>query len=388
MTPDGAVGYIAAMLTGYASTLLLTLSILGSAPGSSGLTELQEVKNWVHEQWAHESPVFGHNYVFVEWVDRYHEVPDAQTLSALRQSVRGRPQHPQYAQLSQYERRLREGPDSEHIQFWLGEPGSFRRSATNSSGYSDIVVTPRRSWSVSPHQLTTFNPSHGFPEGYNYAPWDGVGRRILGGFLHGAFSIRIPAGEVSITDFSLVGNTWRCAISSQDPSIKLVAEGKWDTRSKSGYAESVRIAEFDQSPDEVGRRWEFEGWGRFSHEDHRMFAVQREYGSNGRLVQETELRSVQPISRDEFHRVTSQPSLDRREDPIRGQLSFLAVHRFGNNGEPPVVDMLDPQSGEITTVSERNFTKNKNRRILQTTGLVFAVGLILVVLGINQKYRS
>lgn len=376
------------MLTGYATILSVSMSATAGMQSQSALTESQIIQNWILEQWVHGSPASGHQYIFAEWVDRYHEVPDAQTLEKLRQSVRGRPQHPQYAELARYEGRLREGPDIEEIKYWLGEPGAFRRSATNSSGYSDIVVTPKRSWSVSPHQLTAFNPANGFPEGYNYGPWEGVGRRVLGGFLHGSFSIQIPFGNVSITDFSLVNDTWRCAISSQDPTIKLVAEGKWDTRSKSGYAESVRIAEFAESPDEVGRRWEFEGWGRFSHEDHRMFAVQREYGSNGRLIQETELRSVQTISKEEFRRVTEQPSLDRREDPIRGQLSFLAVHRFGDNGEPAVVDMLDPQSGEITTVSERNFTKNKNRRILQTTGLAFAVGLILVVLGINQKFRS
>lgn len=376
------------MLTGYATILSVSMSVSGGMQSQSELTDSQEIQNWILEQWVHGSPASGHQYIFAEWVDRYHEVPDADTLEKLRQSVRGRPQHPQYAELAQYERRLREGPDIEEIKYWLGEPGAFRRSATNSSGYSDIVVTPKRSWSVSPHQLTAFNPANGFPEGYNYGPWEGVGRRVVGGFLHGAFSIKIPIGNVSITDFDLVNDTWRCAIFSQDPLIKLVAEGMWDTRTKSGYAESVRITEFDQSPDEVGRRWEFAGWGEFTHGEDVLFAVQREYASNGRLVQETELRSVQTISREEFRRVIEQPSLNRREDPIRGQLSFLAVHRFGESGEPPVVDMLDPQTGEITTVSERNFTKNKNRRILQATGLIFAVGIILVVLGINQKIRS
>lgn len=190
-------------------------------PPDSALT------TWVQQQRLAAEIGVQHEYVHASWRAEHVYVPPIAQLRAMQQAVANRPDHPDRDDLVRFERRLRQGPDTEHFDVWLGSRGSFRRNFVGANGqYEDISVQSRRSWAYSQtgHHLNLIDNKDSPPPGYNYRPWEYQLRGTLGGFAYGAFSIRFPGVNLELVELTTRDTRWRAILASREPRISLAIE--------------------------------------------------------------------------------------------------------------------------------------------------------------------
>jgi hypothetical protein len=344
--------------------------------------------DWFHEQLAGLSAASEIAFVHARWTEADVELPTHERLRELRRVAAGRPDHPEFDELQNYERRLANGPDTRGFSVWLGEPGEFRRNLNEGEGYADIVVHSNSAWSLAPAHLTVIDDlSEGFPQGYRYGPWDQRLRGTLSGFLFGAMSIRFPGAELSLMEFeSEPGTQWTARLGADEPGIALEIRGVWFPEEEIGRARSAEVVRCDPAPHEIGRRWKFSDWRPNPIGDGDACFVQEEFAPDGRPVRRIHLEHLDPIDREAFAEVVSRPSAGG--DTVRGAVTIPAIHRFPNGTADSSVSVLDAHGRVRDVIRESEFAVNRNRRLLRRAGVLAVTGAVVLVAVLRLRWPS
>lgn len=343
-----------------------------------------DLAKWVQQQRVAAEAGIHHEYLRVSWQDERVYIPSPNQLRAMRQSVANRPDHPERDELERFERRLKQGPDVEEYDVWLGPKGSFRRNFTGADGkYEDLVVSDRQSWSYaeSGRHLNLIASKGAAPPGYNYGPWDHRLRGTLAGFVYGAFSIQIPGVSLELSELVQTGLRWRAVFASEEPLLSLALEGTWDDSERWGTADMATVIVCEPAPGEVGRRWVFEDWTSDSIFSPQMCRKQTSYAPDGRPDLVQTFGSIERISRRDFDKVAMPPDPASQSDRVRGAVVVSTAHRISGDSEPSVVVVYDATGQQLAEISERDFDANRRRRLLQTGAAVGIPGVIIVVIG-------
>ncbi len=380
-------------------SLLCVLAItLGATGAHAQSRDKQHVEQWVRDAWNNADGGVRIEYARFIWRAEHDDVPSSEELQRLRRRVRGHPEHPDRALLETYERRIADGPDIERWDVWFGKAGMFRRNLEEPDGsINDIAVSSRRAWSYSDvaRQLNIIEDTRsGYPKGYNYGPWEHRLRSTVSGFLHGAFSIRVPGVEMDMQDFSYNEGIWSCVFSSSEPDIalRLEGEGEWKDGQWIGRATSATVEASGPSPDEIGRRWVFTDWAvQDAIGSDPICTTQIEYRPDGRPVTTLHLESVTRLLPSEFEEALAPPDPETKTDAVRGRIPLDAVQRFPDAERAPVVTKYTDSGSEEKTNPASDQPASRFGRFLHRGAFVAVTGGVLLVLGFvlfRRKHAS
>ncbi|MFG0285729.1 MAG: hypothetical protein ACF8R7_15025, partial [Phycisphaerales bacterium JB039] len=133
---------------------------LGQTAGAQAV--LAEVEAWINSEIeeARRGPSF--RDCSVAWTLELHNAPAPKEMDRLRESVRGRPEHPDGARLAAYERRLAGTPETVMRQLWRASEDKWRFNQDLAPGvYIDTVVSGDVAWKLSHTTLELAIPSDG-----------------------------------------------------------------------------------------------------------------------------------------------------------------------------------------------------------------------------------
>lgn len=300
---------------------------------------VEEVRTWLQAEAASFDglpDLKGHS---ITWRLEFRWIPPAADLERLRKEVAGKPDHPERANLEQYENALRGKPTTNRYRLWSKGPGEWRwnqswGASDDMSHYWDRTLTKKVAWTLLSDQLEIADPSAPFRVGMDLS---GLERTVIGADLKRMLYARLPSLRQSNYEFnSPVVHEMGWSVlavrggATPDQRLEMTVRGRWDASLTRGFVEELRVVRNDLYPGSVGERTTYSDWlfvpGLERWVAHRV----EEYNTKGTLDKVIVFEGATEEQPGEFDLVTQIPPIDG-PDPVRGSATFHFVtdHRKG-----------------------------------------------------------
>lgn len=341
----------------------------------------QEVQTWFDKEWAEAQKMPALEGFGIRWRQEDHAMLPPQELEALRQAVKGHPEHPRKNELIGYEQKLKSGPIAIPQELYVLGDGKWRYNSTFEDGsFFDAVVTPERSWTLFPQSLAIYDVKAEMVAGTKQSLRDQeqifrgpVGEMLFGGFYQFAHTAAVPGLVV------VEGDRWKVdAVQPPRPDgrtwFALEYRGRWDAAAGRGFVERATITAHGYMPGAVGSYREFKEW--FFDENIGRWIARRveERTASGELALANVFEKSVAWPAGGFEALTAIPPA-RGSDPIRGESRFTSMTDFRERAI--VADPGTP--GEIrTSLPAGEFGAESD--VLRTAGWL-VLGVLVVVFG-------
>lgn len=354
-----------------------------SAYGAPPPTDQSDIQAWFQSEWDAAARDYDLSGVKIRWRVDGLKVPPADEIARLRESVKGRPDHPEKGYLELIERRLRGEDLATRIQLWWLSDSEWRVSEDDGQGgYWDRACTRGTCWSVTRDQLNIVSLARrptGFDVHYDASPTIAStkldARLFLTGGLHSVAAMGSKVPILTRSDDGWVArcsgrtNDLDCSIRVERPSTQdrwHITEVEIRVHGGSRPAGMWSCRSSDWQYDEVIARWVAS----------KIVETDSVTGVRTLVFDDAAAFSV-----EEGRMMFAVPD-HQRADAVRGQWSFASVRD------------LREGAARYTQRSEKGFVgvepgatpAERSRRMLRYTGWVVAALGVLGVLA--WKWRS
>lgn len=341
-----------------------------------------QVRQWLEHEWHKASAGTMPEGVELSFRHIQLEVPPEKELAALREAVRGRPDHPQRPDLEAFERRLASGGDVTHYQLAYADSGLWRVSRSleyePEMPFWDTALRDGLVWGLTEQQFTVVEADRESEANRSYAKrgietvrsaW---GRFAFGNFAFGWFASSTP--ELVRSE----GTRW-AARAINEAGVICEWRGRWDEELERGFVESAEFIGRTEGTLTSGSEWTFQDW-RYWEDAGVWLAGRVERTSDQRPYAAFEVLGVSPSTRDAVAELAAMPDL-AGEDPLRGKILVSRVNDY--RLAESEVRWLDP-SRELVATAPVQMSDSRGAVVLRW----FGWAVLLVLLGAFIWLRS
>lgn len=293
--------------------LVLAVACLAVIPSRHAYGQIapEQVTDWLSQEWKESARGLMPFNTRMRFIHRALEVPPESELTALRDAVSGRPDHPQRTDLEAYERRIAGGGDTTVYTIAYGGPGRWRVSRSieydDQLPYWDTAAHDGIAWGLTAAQLTVVEADAEGRVNRNYvdrgletiaSAWT---RFAFGNFAFGWFS----ESEPELVEFD--GERWVARAVNR---AGVIGEwrGRWDESLGRGFVESVEFVGRTDGEPTSGSEWVFGDW-RYWEQTDAWLATRVERTSQSRPHSSYSLLEVAPVSDRELSELCALPDL-------------------------------------------------------------------------------
>lgn len=311
---------------GLASAAILGLASINQVQAAPPPSEA--CRNWFEQAWSDADSIPKLDTLGFKFrVDKVF-IPPEPELQALREAIKGHPDHPARDKLPQYERARSGSPDASVFTVWRRGPAEWRINEDYIGWmpikFQDECVTGEHAWGLNPRQLTLVDPKRAYPEGHEFNATEPRVMQdmlfLLTGGLHVAKQFKcVPA------EFSCSRSTWEVRLIGEH--ITFTARGRWDAEADRGFVDELKSVAAPGAPSEVGTKYVSDSWSELAELTHWTAANVTEVSPSGvprRVIRFVELETP-PVGG--FDALVAKPS-PQHPDAIRGDPTFVGVHDF------------------------------------------------------------
>jgi hypothetical protein len=312
------------------------LAIVASSVGLSALAQdggggPPPMEATIRTMWrqAHKFPDL--RDLVINWRYESAYVPATEKLEALRFRAKADPTSRMTDELTEYERRQREGtPLVRHLSIRARSDRQWRL-CQNSPGarveFIDYVLSEDAAWKLTPEWLVLIDPRHPMPEGH---PIPDVGAFFFSDLfmmLDGGLRNSALVGT-DLTSTAPFGDRWRCEVANDAGSLRREFHLRWDAAAQRLLVDRMIAT---SGPD-AGHRWELREWT--AHAEAGIWLAQRaeKYAPDGQLEYALVVERVEREPPGRFEEVVRAPDFDV-PDALRGAVSLKSITDYRT--EPP-----------------------------------------------------
>lgn len=293
--------------------------------------DASSVLEWFTQEWndaADLSYLAGHRVVYsTAWPAQY----TAEQIAALKSQIANKPDHPTHALLPDEERRLQHGPDVGVMTYIVDGRGSVRHSETYETTVDsgappiDLVLTPDRMWSMTPHQLAIMDadsppPQRDFRSSLKKTP------NAVSHIFSASLELAWYRARVKIDGIAADGDGWVITQRSTDPTneFRILYQVVWDEDAERPFVVERRFVNDGRHGSRfwVGQRETFEDWTFISGIERYAAGTVMHYKGRDMPHRIDRLERVDPISPRDVAAYFSPPAFPDGTDPIRGTVSL------------------------------------------------------------------
>jgi hypothetical protein len=315
----------------------------GNAGGPPPPPPPPPVETAIREQWRRGAEFPPLSDLVINWRhDNSFVPPDAQ-LDSLRAEVKENPAHARAAELSEYERRIREGtPLVRTFSLRARGPEEWRlcqnaRPGDGEVEFIDYVLSPSLAWKLTPNWLVLIDPARPMPAGH---PIRDVGLyfthdlfMILDGGVRNAALVHAELRSITQT-----ADGWRATATDSGGVVGREFHWRWDAAAGRPFVKRLIIT---KGGDEPGTFWEFHDWTLQSEGPIWIASRAEKYAPSGKLSGVVTLEGVAREEPDRFAKVVAAPDFGI-PDSLRGSIEFRSITDY--RGDPPI-EIIQTKAG-------------------------------------------
>lgn len=358
----------------------------GHTVALAGQPQHETVRAWFDAEWERslKFPSFDGYSIAFETADHLPVDPDE--VARLRAQVKGKPEHPQFADLMQYEAMLK-APVVNRFRVFSGGQDRWRFNADMQGGvWLDVAISDRASWNLTSDILRLFDRSQ---EGidleqsvgshtYTFMP-------ILGRILWGGLTLGRQA-SLTPSDFRVAGDRWSVTLATKPESppnvtFHVVVEGRWDDSAKRGFAEALKVIKNGFAPEAVGESDRYLDWTYEPAAQRWLCRRIEQFDPKGKLLHVYRLLSIEPLPAGGLDAVLRAPE-PTGEDVIRGPLT---VRHFEDRASRKYRSVAGGVVSESRPLPMSSTPKRPSTSWLRPVG--WTILAVLVVTFIAMKFR-
>lgn len=300
----------------------------------------------------------------------FHSTLTAAEADAMRAEVAGKPDHPKRAELQQYDREIKAGPQVQRRAFFVKDSSHWRFNQDfdlSNIPYYDTAYTPDEAWSLSSTEVSVMDPRTGSAPDRTIGLSPGTLSQNIQTFTcagtHWSFDLVCdrPREAPLESPFRLVFNRGAA------PTVVII--GDWIDSEHRAQINEMFLARADGRKEALTR---YEQWRREPTLDRLIPSRVSEYSAEGRLVRVLKFDSTSLIPEERFQELVQLPSFDG-SDPFRGKIIATRMRDFRPDAGSITRRLTD---GSVTTAQLPDVAP-RDYWFLRVAGWVASLALIL-----------
>lgn len=297
---------------------------------------------WVEQQLEQARQFGPHTNIHMCWREETYRLMTDSELEAARQSIAGKPDHPDRFKVAAEEKRIARGADVVEYELWYGGPERWRFNQTELSAegqHVDMALAGTESWQMSPEQIQYLR-SDSAPPGFEPSTRQGLFVADVRQCVLGALSLGGQSEKKVVYAETSPDGRWRGRVRRGDGGFEWDCSGRFE-------GDQLSITERRAFQLNRGNREQYGKVG-YSGQEFNSFLQERVFTRmdvelrDGTRSSSLALVLIDPLEQGELREVLRRPVLGGA-DVVRGAVAASQAVDHRDSG-PKVIDKLEDGS--------------------------------------------